>query len=404
MLLQEASHTPPSVDWGLDLSPSWPDELDALPNQDLLEKMKSAYSEWHDHGAGMKSGAEAKLGELLGNLGTINGLWQTRFNQAEAVYRQLLESLDTESIGLQVLSENRKGMQRKIDTLDGIGLKLETEILPRIEGLKAERDRLLTELQKSRRAVTKKREEKAKELSVRLDQQIRLHVRGRANTAAFRRTLQEVTQGSYLNSSDLDLLATKCHPVSLVKRFLAQEFDSLSEQSGLVSSKLTKVWDTVVERDRAKELYELQLTDVEDIIEVNLQVAQGSYRPLEDLSHGQKCMVVLMVALAEGEFPLLVDQPEDALHAPSIEKGIVSTLRSGRGTRQCIFATRNANILVSADAEQIIALEADAQNGQVVGTGSLDRFDHRQLIVYHVEGGEQAFSRRQTMYTLEPSP
>ena len=388
----------------LDLSPSWPDEIDALPSQDLLEKMKSAYSEWQDHVAGMKSGAEAKLGELLGNLGTIRGLWQTRFDQAEAVYRQLLESLDTESIGLQVLSERRRGMQGKIDTLDGIGLKLETEILPRIQGLKAERDGLLTELQNSRRAVTKKREEKAKELSVRLEQQIRLHVRGRANTAAFRRTLQEVTQGSYLNSSDLDLLATKCHPVSLVKHFLAQEFDSLSEQSGLASSKLTKVWDTVVERDRAKELYELQLTDVEDIIEVNLQVAQGSYRPLEDLSHGQKCMVVLMVALAEGEFPLLVDQPEDALHAPSIEKGIVSTLRSGRGTRQCIFATRNANILVSADAEQIIALEADAQNGQVAGTGSLDRFDHRQLIVYHVEGGEQAFSRRQTMYTLEPSP
>ena len=114
-------------------------------------------------------------------------------------------------------------------------------------------------------------------------------------------------------------------------------------------------------------------------------------------------MVVLMVSLAEGDFPLLVDQPEDALHAPSIEEGIVSTLRSGRGTRQCIFATRNANILVSADAEQIVALKADAKNGQVVGTGSLDRFDHRQLIIYHVEGGEEAFRRRQTMYAAEMS-
>ena len=74
-------------------------------------------------------------------------------------------------------------------------------------------------------------------------------------------------------------------------------------------------------------LYDLQLTDVEDVIEVQLEVSQGNYRPLEELSHGQKCMVVLMVALAEGDFPLLVDQPEDALHAPSIEEGIVSTLR-----------------------------------------------------------------------------
>ena len=31
------------------------------------------------------------------------------------------------------------------------------------------------------------------------------------------------------------------------------------------------MWDTVVERARAKELYELQLTDVEDIIEVTFR-------------------------------------------------------------------------------------------------------------------------------------
>ncbi len=387
----------------LDLSPSWPNEMGSLPNQDLLEKMRGAFGEWHDHVESMKNGAEAKLGQLLDRLGELRGLWKTRFDQAETVYRQLLDSLDTEGVGLQVLSERRKGIQDRITALDGLDQRLQTEVLPRIKELEADRENLLTELQKNRRAITKKREEKAKELSVALDQQIRLQVRGRANTASFRRTLQEISQGSYLNGSDLDLLATKCHPVSLVKHFLAQEFDGISEQSGLGSPKLAKVWDTVLERDRVKGLYELQLTDVDDIIEVNLQVMQGTYRRLEDLSHGQKCMVVLMVALAEGEFPLLVDQPEDALHAPSIEKGIVSTLRSGRGTRQCVFATRNANILVSADAEQIIALEADAQRGRVAGTGSLDRFDHRQLIIYHVEGGEEAFQRRKTMYTLEPS-
>ncbi|MDP2954433.1 MAG: hypothetical protein Q8O76_14110, partial [Chloroflexota bacterium] len=71
---------------------------------------------------------------------------------------------------------------------------------------------------------------------------------------------------------------------------------------------------------------------------------------------------------------------------------------------QCLFATRNANILVSADSEQIIALKADAQHGEVASTGSLDRFDHRRLVIYHVEGGEDAFRRRHTKYTLRPSP
>ena len=208
--------------------------------------------------------------------------------------------------------------------------------------------------------------------------------------------------GSRLHGSDIDLLAAKCHPVSLVKQLLAQDFEGLSTQCGVESAKLAKIWDTVAERERLADVYELQLTDVEDVIEVMLEVGEGTYRRLEDLAHGQKCMVVLMVALAEGDFPLLVDQQEDALHAPSIEEGIVSTLRSRRGTRQCIFATRNANILVSADAEQIIALKADANHGEVAGTGSLDRFDHRQLVIYHVEGGEEAFRLKQTIYTLRP--
>jgi hypothetical protein len=134
-----------------------------------------------------------------------------------------------------------------------------------------------------------------------------------------------------------------------------------------------------------------------------LQVETGTYKRIEDLAHGQKCMVILMIALAEGDFPLIVDQPEDALHAPGIETGIVSTLRSRRGIRQCVFATRNANIIVSADAEQILPLKADATHGELVGYGCLDSFPQKALVIHHVEGGEEAFNRRQTKYYLRPT-
>jgi hypothetical protein len=107
-----------------------------------------------------------------------------------------------------------------------------------------------------------------------------------------------------------------------------------------------------------------------------------------------------MIALAEGGFPLLVDQPEDALHAPWIENYIASALRRRRGARQCLFGTRNANVLVSADAEQIIAMKADATHGTIDKTGALDRYDTRDLVVYHVEGGEESFRRRQEKYGL----
>ena len=387
----------------LALMPTWPDDVDTLPNQDLLTKIRNACQIWQEHIEGMQTGTKAKLEGLVESLSTLREEWDGRFEEAESKYRQLLEQLDENSVGLQALSERRRSIQERVSELNDVEKSLQSEVQPRIQSLKTERDGLLTKLQENRRGITKKREEKANGLTVKLSHKIRLKVHARANTGLFGKGLLGIAQGSYLRGSDLEVLAAKCHPVSFVNRLLSGDFDGIAAQSGLESSKLAKLWDMVIEGGRLAALYELQLTDVEDVIEVQLQVAQGNYRRLEDLSHGQKCMVVLMVALAEGDFPLLVDQPEDALHAPSIEEGIVSTLRSSRGARQCIFATRNANILVSADAEQIIALKADAQNGQVAGTGSLDRFDHRQLIIYHVEGGEEAFRRRQTMYTLEPS-
>lgn len=95
-----------------------------------------------------------------------------------------------------------------------------------------------------------------------------------------------------------------------------------------------------------------------------------------------------------------MDQPEDTLHGPWIENYMSKTLRTRRRARQCSFATRNANVLVSADAEQIIAMTADAESGNVDKTGALDRFDTRELVLYHIEGGEEPFRRRQAKYGL----
>ncbi len=387
----------------LKLSLAWLDEVRTYPNQDLLDKIRIACNVWEAYVGGIPVNAKAKLQELTDSLKLAAQHWQSRFDIAEADYQRLLQELDKDGIGLQALSDSRKSLQDRIASLARMEQELNDEVLPRISSLLADRERLLTDLQANRRSVTAKRSKKAEDLTGKLRRRIRLEVHSRANVSALRESLLAIAKGSYLSSGDLDSLANKVHPVRLVKKLLSRDFDSLACQSGLESPKLERVLGTVLDKNRVVDLYELQLVDVEDVIEVKLELDSGDYRRLEDLSHGQKCMVVLMIALAEGDFPLLVDQPEDALHAPSIEKGIVAALRSGRGARQCVFATRNANILVSADAEQIIALEATAENGHVTATGSLDRFDHRKLVIYHVEGGEEAFQRRKKIYALEPT-
>ena len=397
----EAKLDEPTI--SLTLSLALPEVVSDLPNQDIVERLQTAYKDWQDYVSNVGTEVHAKFSEFKTEIDSLQQQWAGRFESAESTYRQLLDDLDQDGVGLQALSERRKEKQEQIDVLASKEEQLQEVVLPKIEELNQTREALLNQLQNYRRSITAKRKEKAQQLSSHLNREVVLRVHSNANRSEFEQGLQQISTGAYLQAPDMKALAEKCHPVPLVKRLIAHEFANIAEQSGLEQTKIERLQRTIVDRNRLADLYTLQLTDVDDIIDVQLKLDQQNYRTLEALSHGQKCRVVLMIALAEGDAPLIVDQPEDALHAPSIEEGIVASLRSGRGNRQCLFATRNANILVSADAEQIIALKADAERGYVDSTGSLDRFDHRQLIIYHVEGGEEAFQRRKTMYTLEPS-
>ena len=380
----------------------WGSELDGLPNRSTLSELEKALQTWKAQVLDSQQDLTNKLNELIRINTAIRQDWYGQFENKEADYKSLLEKLDTSGRGLPSLAEYRKNIQNQISVLDEKSNTLKEEVLPRIVELKQERNHLLSELQKYRRVITGKREKKAEDLTEKLKDNVRLKVHARQNTELFERSLTEIAQGSRLGTQNVELLR-KCHPVSFVRKMLDSGFDDLSDEYEVPASKLETLSETILDRNRLNKLYDLQLIDVDDVIEVQLEVKQGSYRKLEELSHGQKCRVVLMVALAEGDFPLLVDQPEDALHAPGIEEGIVSNLRTNRGKRQCIFATRNANILVSADTEQILALEADAENGRVRSTGSLDSYNHKRLVIYHVEGGRDAFRRRNALYTLRHS-
>ena len=381
---------------------AWFDESTSLPNSDLLDSIERTVDRLVEHLVRVRDDLLSEVNISLEDIRQLRTQWKQRFDEAERQYQKHLTEIDSEGIGLQALSEQRKQVNEKIKALDVLQNDLDNRLLPGLSSLENEREEMLDALQCHRRSITRKRGLKARELTGTLRSGVRLRVHGRSNTERFAQAVAAVAQGSYLQKEDFSTIVAKSHPVSLVKGILAERFDDLASATEMERGKFERLHATVVERERVQQLYEVQLTDVDDVIDVDLKLSTGEYRPLEKLSHGQKCMVVLMVALAEGDFPLLVDQPEDALHAPGIEDGIVSILRSDRGVRQCLFATRNANILVSADAEQIIALKADADNGVVAGTGSLDRFSHRQLVIYHVEGGAEAFERRKTMYTLSP--
>jgi ABC-type lipoprotein export system ATPase subunit len=88
------------------------------------------------------------------------------------------------------------------------------------------------------------------------------------------------------------------------------------------------------------------------------------------LSVGQKCTALLLIALSEGTMPIIVDQPEDALDVATVYYDVVSRLRGRKEQRQFILTTHNPNIAVSSDTDKYHVLKATEDTGQIVCCGA----------------------------------
>lgn len=143
---------------------------------------------------------------------------------------------------------------------------------------------------------------------------------------------------------------------------------------------------------------------------------------LGEMSTGKASFVILMliIGLSKSKAPILIDQPEDNLDNRSITADLVDYLRNKKLERQIIIVTHNANIVVNADAENVIVANQKGQNDDK--TSSLFKFDYingsiensfdklpaetdllksmgiRQHIADIVEGGKDAFIMREKKY------
>jgi ABC-type lipoprotein export system ATPase subunit len=142
----------------------------------------------------------------------------------------------------------------------------------------------------------------------------------------------------------------------------------------------------------------LEVSNIEDTLEIEYEVEHGRNKGLNELSVGGKGTVILSLALVEGDSPLVIDQPEEPLDTLAIHEQIVGTLRKQKDSRQFIFTTHNPNIAVGGDAELNYILEASADQGKVKSSGGVDHVETNKLLLHHLEGGIVAFELRRRKY------
>lgn len=178
-------------------------------------------------------------------------------------------------------------------------------------------------------------------------------------------------------------------PITDAASFLSfmQEGLHRVEEEGYISGDLSSLFYNVAQRSV--------------FLRVEPVISYGG-RPLERLSVGQKGTVYLCLKLATQAFtqPLIFDQPEDDLDNEFIIEELVGIFRGIKQFRQVILVTHNANLVVNADAEQVVV--AENENGVLKYTsGSLEAVATNKAVRRILEGGDEAFLKRELRYNLK---
>lgn len=120
---------------------------------------------------------------------------------------------------------------------------------------------------------------------------------------------------------------------------------------------------------------------------------------LRQHSIGQRASALILFILTQDNNDIIfIDQPEDDLDNKVIYDEVITAIAKKKSYIQFIFATHNANIPVLGDAERVLVVEF--QDTKIdVSQGNIDLGDTHKQIVDIMEGGKEAFDKRQLIYT-----
>lgn len=159
--------------------------------------------------------------------------------------------------------------------------------------------------------------------------------------------------------------------------------------------------------------------DIRFTAELELDVIGGFEK--STMTPGKQALFALTLILNEAQdsWPLLIDQPEDDLDSRSIYAALVPYLTERKKERQVILVTHNANLVIGADAEEVIVANRHGDNSKNRNaqmfdylTGSLEHslvakskyaleeMGIREHACEILDGGEEAFQKRAEKYKI----
>lgn len=383
-------------------------QQEQLPHGNLLQQQKLLLAEIDRRVQDALSRLEQDIQTIWQNGEIGRKEWRGFYQQIQSEYEKLQATL-----GADVSAELYLKFQSRLQVLQGIENEVHRR-KRRLSELQEERIGLLQQLYRLRREkIYPLLEQKCRQLTESLQGNVRAAIAYEGNREAYAEKLKQVFSGHRIEQSvikglsETTITEDQYADVARLVKAIREERNGPSDENSILHSvyKVSKAYRERLAKLEDEVLFELETYHIPNLPEIALKVSD-QYRSLNPppgqlgLSTGQKSTAILSIILVERDAPLVIDQPEDDLDNEFIFREIVKTLRREKERRQFIVATHNANIPVSGDAELIVLLKADHENGWAELSGSIDDPEIREPVEIILEGGKDAFLLRQSKYQL----
>jgi hypothetical protein len=233
---------------------------------------------------------------------------------------------------------------------------------------------------------------------------LKVSIERAADTSSFASALMAISTGTHTRKADLVLVAQSISPRKFIEYILDGNSDDIAGEAEIEEETAEKLTNWLMSLEDREQVLALQHAfPPQDKPLIEFRKDDDQYYPISDISVGQKCTALLMIALATGSDPIIVDQPEESIDIASVFSDVVSKLRSSKFERQFLLTTHNPNIAVTADTDLIHILKASATKGHVDRTGAIDEEQVKNEVIKHLEGGRAPYLLRGRMYGLVSS-
>lgn len=339
--------------------------------------------------------------------------WKPTFDEKKSKFQEQVLRMGGNS---QKLEEKRTIKVKEIENLEKKLLSVRNKA-KQIKEISKIRKGKLEELKRVYNDYFQARKEKCEYFEKVSNKKLQITIIESTNKDEFQRCLAFLKRGSYLREWDIEQLTNKVMPYEFILNLFRYDISrtdelkdtnkyikEIAQIADLPEEKVKNLADHLLNTKSYEELLLLQYKAIpQDRPEIKYNIGdnrQANFVPLKNLSTGQKCTAMIILALSEGNMPIIIDQPEDSLDIRAIWDDMCSKLRSIKEVRQFIFTTHNASVAVASDTDKFMIMTASATKGEIVFSGAIDNEDVRSEVIKYLEGGLTTYRLKYLKYNI----